>query len=508
MLAPVQVGCIRQQGRESRCGLFATKDLPAGFKLGLLHPGGFDFRTLVLPFRTGQLIALRSVGTDPNAKRSASTSDFHEDSSSSTKIDSRLEVKWKGAHKLFYIVAPAADSESLSPTSAVTDSASLEQKLSFLDSWNLSCTEPREPEPLLSQPTSSLFDVAVKNELLDSWNRSQTGTGKSIARYQPRQTEPRAPELSTSQQRSIKPNSSAKINLLDSWNSNTGFGEHISGWFVRFMGPGPDTKTRATFAIASSSNGINQSTAAADRGALDDLSYPDIESDCDIGSQSDSEMHFSGKRTAMELDRSDGPGQFSWLCNYLSGSLNSSSSSTVVPGVANLDENDQCSSDARVHSSSQPLYLAMRLQVSIKAKPRRTNRPYKMVKRKPAPPKQQRPRAFERLLGKTYACLEADVKSYCCQKWQCNLVINVSDVITERASSCALSMEELKSSVAAKLEMMLSSTSKWQYIYKAESVCKLMWMRIHGVGSKVMKAAKRLVRNGKKKDSPHLSQKT
>eukprot|EP00808_Paulinella_micropora_P013301 g53193.t1 len=64
---------------------------------------------------------------------------------------------------------------------------------------------------------------------------------------------------------------------------------------------------------------------------------------------------------------------------------------------------------------------------------------------------------------------------------------------------------ELKSSVAAKLEMMVSSTNKWQYIYKAESVCKLMWMRIHGVGSKVMKAAKRLVRNGKKiaiKDSP------
>eukprot|EP00808_Paulinella_micropora_P001744 g80741.t1 len=104
-------------------------------------------------------------------------------------------------------------------------------------------------------------------------------------------------------------------------------------------------------------NGINQT----DTGALDDLSYPDIESDCDIGSQSDFEMHFSGKRTAMELDRSDGPGQFSWLCNYLSGSLNSISSSTVVPGVANLDENDQCSSDARVHSSSQPLYLAMRL---------------------------------------------------------------------------------------------------------------------------------------------------
>eukprot|EP00808_Paulinella_micropora_P024843 g51936.t1 len=110
-----------------------------------------------------------------------------------------FEVKWKGAHKLFYIVPPAADSEPLSPTSAVTDSASLEQTLSFLDSRNLSCTEPREPEPLLSQPTSSLFDVAVKNELLDSWNRSQTGTGK---------------------QRSIKPNSSAKNNLLDSWNSN------------------------------------------------------------------------------------------------------------------------------------------------------------------------------------------------------------------------------------------------------------------------------------------------
>eukprot|EP00808_Paulinella_micropora_P011143 g8750.t1 len=256
---------------------------------------------------------LESIGDEsiPSAAKAHPT--FMKTAQAQRKSIPVFEVKWKGAHKL-YIVPPAADSEPLSPTSAATDSAIV----------------LREPETLLSQPTSSLFDVAVKNELLDSWNRSQTGTGKSIASYQPRQTEPRAPELSTSQQRSIKPNSSAKNNLLDSWNSNTGFGEHISGWFVRFMEPGPDTKTRAMQSLLLA-NGINQSTAAADTGALDDLSYPDIESDCDIGSQSDSEMHFSGKRTAMELDRSDGPGQFSWLCNYLSGSLNSISSSTVVP---------------------------------------------------------------------------------------------------------------------------------------------------------------------------------
>eukprot|EP00808_Paulinella_micropora_P001743 g80740.t1 len=102
MLAPVQVGWIRQQGRESRCGLFATKDLPAGFKLGLLHPGSSRLSDLgaSLPHRAANVhfrmrtaegavaglqpiiaissqcfnamhllnSALRSVGTDPNAK--------------------------------------------------------------------------------------------------------------------------------------------------------------------------------------------------------------------------------------------------------------------------------------------------------------------------------------------------------------------------------------------------------------------------------------------------------
>eukprot|EP00808_Paulinella_micropora_P022526 g41293.t1 len=93
--------------------------------------------------------------------------------------------------------------------------------------------------------------------------------GKSIASYQPRQTEPRAPELSTSQQRSIKPNSSAKNNLLDSWNSNTAASISAAGLLDSW---GQDQIPRLEQPLQSLllANGINQSTAAADTGALDD----------------------------------------------------------------------------------------------------------------------------------------------------------------------------------------------------------------------------------------------
>eukprot|EP00808_Paulinella_micropora_P024865 g56513.t1 len=168
-----------------------------------------------------------------------------------------------------------------------------------------------------------------------------------------------------------------------------------------------------------------------------------------------------------------------------------------------LPDLEECGSECRtvdwdaIKASSALLYVSLGLEPPVDVRSRHTSRPYKMAKRKRAEPKRQRPKTIEFWLGMTYAELEHEVRSLCCKEWKCFLWVDARDVIQQRVKSCLLSLQELKSSIKSMLVLMLRPNGTWQYWFQGDKVCLKMWMRIHGIGKKVMKASKRLVMEGK-----------
>lgn len=125
-------------------------------------------------------------------------------------------------------------------------------------------------------------------------------------------------------------------------------------------------------------------------------------------------------------------------------------------------------------------------------------RPYKMKHRTKGNVKLQRPEALKKLLGITFADLDREVKSVCCQKWRCYSFIDTRDVLHTRAKNAASSLSELYSWTAAQLESFQTKVGSFQYMYRTEAVCRTAWQRIHGISDAVLSRAHKLLANNSK----------
>eukprot|EP00808_Paulinella_micropora_P024203 g19449.t1 len=393
VLAPVKIDWVDTVAGDKACGLFATTDLPAGFKLGLLEPGSVNLsdigdspreRAASVHFcmitKDGLVVglqpifainpnclnamhilnsALRFSKTTPNAKIEKGTNCVALSSpvfegeeillhqyltkSGLSALDRNELPTAAEAHFLF--MRTACRHQKAIPVFQIQWRNEL--KLFFIVPPTLESLHPASIELLDS------CDIPASTELLDSWD------------------------------------SAASINLLDSWDSS------------------------ASIELLAPHQGFESGGDASDDTSVNEESF-------------DSEEMSS--QVQVDLEKGE---MFSWSCGYLGGATAGALQHTS--GADDLEEH--CSFDTRVKSS---LFLAMSLNIPTTARSRRTTRPYKMVKRNPRPPKLQREGSFERWLGMRYAELDEDVKSICCNKWRCNVRISTSDVITERISSCSL----------------------------------------------------------------------
>lgn len=152
-----------------------------------------------------------------------------------------------------------------------------------------------------------------------------------------------------------------------------------------------------------------------------------------------------------------------------------------------------------LHSSSLPLWEIMRLKIpDVKRHRREPTRPYKHTVRPVGEVRKQRPKAFEKLLGMTFAELEAEVHAPCCTRWKCNAWLKTLDVMEARSKTVSLSLSELYTWTVGQLETFQKGNGTFQYRHLTEEVCRTAWQRIHGVGDAILKKAHKLLANGNK----------